>query len=72
MLGAVFVLQLVLGALNVALKAPVPLQLLHLLISDVIWIALVLLAANALAVDVAAPALNDAPSRPASLAERTV
>jgi heme A synthase len=72
MLGAVFVLQLVLGALNVALKAPVPLQLLHLLISDVIWIALVLLAANALAVDVAAPALNDALSRPASLAERTV
>ncbi len=44
-----FVLQLLLGGLNVALKAPVWIQLLHLLTSDLIWISLVLLSASALA-----------------------
>ncbi|RIK35500.1 MAG: cytochrome oxidase assembly protein [Chloroflexi bacterium] len=44
-----FVAQLLLGALNVALKAPVWLQLAHLLLADLIWILLVLLAAVALA-----------------------
>jgi len=41
--------QLALGALNVQLKAPVWLQLVHLLFSDGIWILLVILAASALA-----------------------
>jgi len=49
-----FVAQLLLGALNVALKAPVAIQLIHLLLSDLIWIALVLLAASALAQPLAA------------------
>ncbi len=40
--------QLVLGAANVYLLAPVGLQLAHLLLSDLIWIGLVLLAAAAL------------------------
>lgn len=44
-----FVVQLLLGALNVALKAPVWIQLSHLLLADLIWIALVLLSAAALA-----------------------
>jgi heme A synthase len=44
-----YVGQLVLGALNVALKAPVWLQLTHLLLSNLIWIGLVTLAAAALA-----------------------
>lgn len=44
-----FVAQLLLGALNVALMAPVWIQLVHLLLSNLIWIALVLLAACALA-----------------------
>ena len=38
-----------LGALNVALKAPVWLQLVHLFMSNLIWITLVLLAADTLA-----------------------
>jgi heme A synthase len=38
------VLQIAAGLLNVALLAPVWLQLLHLLLADGIWITLVLLA----------------------------
>jgi heme A synthase len=41
--------QLVVGALNVALLAPVGIQLVHLLTSDLIWIMLVLLTVSALA-----------------------
>jgi cytochrome c oxidase assembly protein subunit 15 len=42
-------LQAGLGLLNVALLAPVWLQLVHLLVADLLWIAVVLLAASALA-----------------------
>ena len=45
-----FIVQLMLGGMNVVLKAPVWLQLVHLLISDIIWILFVLLAAQILAV----------------------
>jgi heme A synthase len=41
--------QLLLGVLNVALLAPIWLQLVHLLVADLLWIALVLLAARTLA-----------------------
>jgi len=41
-------LQLTLGALNVALKAPIWLQMVHLFMTNVIWILLVLLVAAAL------------------------
>jgi cytochrome c oxidase assembly protein subunit 15 len=44
-------LQTGLGFLNVLLLAPVWLQLVHLLVADALWIALVLLAASALAAD---------------------
>jgi heme A synthase len=46
---ALWIGQLLLGAANVSLLAPVSLQLLHLLLSDLIWIALVLLIATTLA-----------------------
>lgn len=49
-LGAAVVLQLSLGGLNVVLKAPLWLQLVHLLTSDIIWVLLVLLAATSLSV----------------------
>ncbi len=63
--GALYVGQLLLGALNVALKAPVWLQIVHLLMSDLIWIGLVLLAATTLAVSVPGPsAVNVGSSRP--------
>lgn len=47
--AALYVTQLVAGAVNVALLAPVWLQLVHLLLADLLWIALVLLSARALA-----------------------
>ncbi len=50
-LMSVYVVQLLLGALNVALNAPVWIQLIHLLLADGLWILLVLLAASALAVE---------------------
>ena len=56
-LAALYVVQLLAGALNVALKAPIWLQMTHLLISSLIWIGLVLLAASALAAEMA-PAAN--------------
>lgn len=57
-----YVAQLLLGGLNVALKAPVWLQLTHLLLADLILILLVLLAAVALAV-------QNAPAHAESTAE---
>jgi cytochrome c oxidase assembly protein subunit 15 len=42
-------LEIAAGAANVLLLAPVWLQLVHLLVADLVWIALVLLAAGALA-----------------------
>jgi cytochrome c oxidase assembly protein subunit 15 len=49
-------LQTVLGAVNVLLLAPVWLQIVHLLVADLLWIALVLLAAAALTGRAAQPA----------------
>jgi len=44
------VLQIGVGVANVSFLAPVPLQLVHLLLADLLWIALVVLAATSLAV----------------------
>jgi cytochrome c oxidase assembly protein subunit 15 len=44
-----FLAQIALGFANVALLAPVWMQLLHLLVADLVWVALVLLTASALA-----------------------
>ena len=44
-----YLLQLVVGSINVGLLAPVGLQLIHLLLADLVWITLVLLTASALA-----------------------
>jgi cytochrome c oxidase assembly protein subunit 15 len=53
--------QVVAGVVNVVLLAPVWLQLLHLLIADLLWIALVILCAVAMRVT------SDAPARAATL-----
>lgn len=50
--------QLVLGAMNVILLAPVWMQLVHLLVADLLWIAFVLLGATTLAVDRTAPGVQ--------------
>lgn len=44
-----FGIQLAVGVLNLLLMAPVAMQLVHLLLADAVWIALVLLSASALA-----------------------
>ena len=44
-----YIVQLLAGSLNVALKAPVWLQMVHLALTSTIWILLVVLAAAALA-----------------------
>ena len=54
------VLQLLLGVVNVMLLAPVPVQLLHLLLADLVWVGYVLLAADTLAVS---PQASSAPQR---------
>ncbi|GAB4214183.1 MAG: hypothetical protein OHK0022_52330 [Roseiflexaceae bacterium] len=48
-LTGVFLFQLVVGAVNVYLLAPIWMQLFHLLMAQVVWLALVLLGAEVLA-----------------------
>jgi heme A synthase len=52
-LVGLFAVNLAVGALNVWWLAPLPVQLVHLLLADLVWIALVVLAASALAAPVA-------------------
>jgi heme A synthase len=58
--AALLALQVALGLLNVALLAPVWLQLVHLAVADAIWIAFVLLGAEVLAEPAAAVAVRAA------------
>ncbi len=48
-LATLLVIQLLAGAVNVSLLAPVWMQMLHLLLADLVWIALVLFSASVLA-----------------------
>ncbi len=66
--GAVLT-QLMVGLVNLALLAPLGLQLVHLVLADVVWLSVVALAAQALAVDT--PRLRvPAPAAPALSAAR--
>jgi cytochrome c oxidase assembly protein subunit 15 len=56
--------QIAAGVVNVALLAPVWMQVVHLLLADALWVAFVLLAARALALPVSVAA--DAEARPAT------
>ena len=58
-------IQLLAGAVNLILLAPVWMQLVHLLIADLLWIAFVLLGAAALAVPSNATVRTAAPATPA-------
>jgi cytochrome c oxidase assembly protein subunit 15 len=51
-LAGLMLVQLVAGLVNVALLAPIWLQLVHLLLADLVWIALVLLAARYLTTEI--------------------
>lgn len=50
-----FVAQMALGALNVWLQAPIWMQIVHLLMTDLIWIGLIVFASEALAAPVRQP-----------------
>jgi heme A synthase len=51
LLIGLFATNLAVGVVNVWWLAPVPVQLVHLLLADLVWVALVILAATALAED---------------------
>lgn len=53
-----FIAQMVLGIINVGLAAPIWMQIIHLAVSDGIWIAMVLLGASALAQSQALPVVE--------------
>lgn len=55
-----FVAQLAVGVINIALLVPVSVQLIHLLMADLVWIALVILTAEAFSQEVSAPARTPA------------
>jgi len=59
---ALALLQVAAGLLNLALLAPVWMQLVHLLLADLLWVAFVLLAARALALPRTAAAASEQPS----------
>jgi heme A synthase len=63
---ALVLVQLGAGAVNLLLHAPVWLQLIHLLLSDLVWIALVLLGCGALQQPAREPAIGVARTAPAA------
>ena len=63
--SALALLQLGGGLLNVALLAPVWMQIVHLLLADLLWIAFVLLAVRALSLPLTAPVKGGALARAA-------
>ena len=63
--SALALLQLAGGLLNVALLAPVWMQIVHLLLADLLWIAFVLLAVRALSLPLPAPVKDGALARAA-------
>lgn len=67
-LVAMLCAQLVAGAVNVLLLAPVWLQLVHLLLANAVWIAFVLVAANTLSTRTADAVLSAAGRPPAGVA----
>jgi protoheme IX farnesyltransferase len=50
-LGTLFAVQLIAGIINLILLAPVWMQIVHLLLADLVWIVLILLAAETLSLE---------------------
>ncbi|MGL4611173.1 MAG: COX15/CtaA family protein [Trueperaceae bacterium] len=55
----IYLLQIAVGFLNVALSAALPTQLIHLLLADALWTLWIILAASALANKAVQPSLNE-------------
>ena len=56
--GGLFVIQMAIGMVNVVLKAPIWMQMVHLFFADLIWIAMLLLTVHATKVGVKQVELN--------------
>jgi heme A synthase len=61
-LVSLFIIQVFAGALNIALLAPVWMQLVHLGLAVAVWLSLILLGASAFAVRENAPAVESSPA----------
>jgi heme A synthase len=61
LLSAMVLAQILAGTLNLWLAAPIPMQLVHLLLADLLWISAVLLSAATLAVESDARPLTSTP-----------
>jgi heme A synthase len=59
LLAAIVMLQIVTGVVNMLLLAPIPLQIIHLLLADAVWITIVLFSAAAIAVATSRDRLTD-------------
>ncbi len=59
-----FLVQMVIGLINVSLQAPVPMQLVHLVFADLIWIALIFVSLAACSQGLAVNIENDAIAEP--------
>ncbi len=70
-LGVLFVIQLLAGFVNVILLVPVPMQIIHLLLADAVWITFILLSAAALGEPADAPAFEVQTSQSAHLSAPT-
>lgn len=62
MLATVVVLQVCIGVVNIALLAPVPVQLIHLFTADLVWITFVLFSAESISTTSSGAALFAAPA----------
>jgi len=62
LLTALYVVQLLVGGTTVWLLAPVPAQIAHLFLADLVWIVLVLLSAASLSAEPAVPKAEDSTS----------
>jgi protoheme IX farnesyltransferase len=60
----IFCAQMLVGLINLGLKAPIPMQLIHLLVADILWIALVVTAAAAMGDGVPRRVLESDRARP--------
>ncbi|APR74961.1 Heme A synthase, cytochrome oxidase biogenesis protein Cox15-CtaA [Minicystis rosea] len=63
-LGALVITQLLCGVVNFMLMAPAWMQMVHLLVADLVWIAFILLSVTALAEDGAEPAIAGGTAAP--------
>lgn len=63
MVSSLLVIQMCLGALNIVLKAPIPMQMIHLVMADLNWISIVVLAMAALGRGIEFVELRPAPQQ---------